>query len=142
MVRRVPTGHTGTMEPLEASLHLDLSLLRGLRRDLATWLRKAGVPDEIRDEIVLAIHEAAANAIEHAASNTEVTVRVVQSDGTIIVHVVNRGQWKPPRSAEEMRGRGLSLIENLMSEVEVQTKRGWTTVKMLRDLPQAASNSA
>ena len=130
------------MEPLEASLHLDLSLLRGLRRNLATWLRKVGVTDEIRDEVILATHEAAANAIEHADPDTEVTVRAVQSDGKIIIHVVNRGRWTPPRSPEEMRGRGLSLIEKLMSDVEIQAKRGWTTVTMWRELPQVASTLA
>jgi len=130
------------MEPLEVSLHLDLSLLRGLRRDLATWLGKVGVPDETRDEVILATHEAAANAIEHADLGTEVTVRMLESDGKIIVHVLNRGQWRPPRSAEEMRGRGLSLIEQLMSDVDIQATRGWTTIRMLRELPQLASSSA
>jgi serine/threonine-protein kinase RsbW len=130
------------MEPLEVSLHLDLSLLRGMRRDLATWLGKVGVPDEIRDEVILATHEAAANAIEHADLDTEVTVRMLESDGKIIVHVLNRGQWRPPRSAEEMRGRGLSLIEQLMSDVDIQATRGCTMVRMLRELPQLASSSA
>jgi anti-sigma regulatory factor (Ser/Thr protein kinase) len=122
------------MEAFETSLRLDLSLLRGLRHTLAAWLDTAGVADEARESIVLATHEAAVNAIEHAELGTEVAVRGVRDDAKLIVVVANTGKWRKPRSADEMRGRGLVLMEQLMSDVEIHVKSGRTTVRMRKDL--------
>ena len=93
------------MEAFEASLRLDLSLLRGLRRQLQSWLAQVGVPDDAAEAIVLATHEAAANAIEHAEFGTEVTIEGTRDDDQLRVVVTNTGPWKRPRSADESRER-------------------------------------
>jgi anti-sigma regulatory factor (Ser/Thr protein kinase) len=92
------------------------------------------VPDEIHDDVILATHEAAANAIEHAQLGTEITVRGVHDDDKLLVIVTNSGVWKRPRSSDEMRGRGLALMQALMSEVEVQVRNRRTVLRMRKDL--------
>lgn len=122
------------MEPFEASLSLDLFLLRGLRRELAAWLARIRVADEIRDAIILATHEAAANAIEHARSGSEITVRAERDANKVIIVVANSGRWQEPQSLDQTRGRGLALIEQLMSDLDIQVKSQRTVVRMRKDL--------
>jgi anti-sigma regulatory factor (Ser/Thr protein kinase) len=122
------------IEPFETSLPLDLFLLRGLRRELAAWLARVGVPGDISDEVILATHEAAANAIEHARLGTEIAVRVSRADSKIDILVSNVGGWGQPRSVDKMRGRGLTIIKQVMSELEIQTKSQRTVVKMRKEL--------
>jgi anti-sigma regulatory factor (Ser/Thr protein kinase) len=129
------------MEAFEASLRLDLSLLRGLRRQLQSWLAQIGVPDDAAEDVVLATHEAAANAIEHAEFGTEVTIRGTRDDDQLIVAVTNTGPWKRPRSMDESRGRGLVLMENLMSEVHIRARSKVTTVRMCKDLSPREARS-
>ena len=126
------------IEPFETSLPLDLFQLRALRHDLTAWLDGIHVVGGVSDEIVLATHEAAANAIEHAEKGSDVTVRGVRDDDKIIIVVMNSGTWKKPRPASELRGRGLALMKRLMSELEIQVKSERTVVRMRKDLPGPA----
>jgi len=129
------------MEPFEASLALDLFLLRGLRRDLAAWLARMRVAGEVRDAIILATHEATANAIEHARLGSEVTLRAVRDADKVIIVVTNAGEWKEPRSSDERRGRGLTMITRLMSDLEIQVKSHRTVVRMRKDLSLSAAST-
>jgi anti-sigma regulatory factor (Ser/Thr protein kinase) len=99
------------------------------------------VPDEVSNEIVLATHEAAANAIEHARRGSEVTIRAVRDANKVIVVVTNSGKWAEPRSLDEARGRGLTLIEQLMSDLEIQAKSQRTVVRMRKDLSVSAARA-
>jgi serine/threonine-protein kinase RsbW len=126
--------HPWSIEHFETSLNLDLSRLRALRRQLAAWLERMSVPAEVRDDVILATHEAAANAIEHAELGSEVTVKGVQDEGSVLVIVTNSGVWKRPRSSDEMRGRGLALMQALMSELEVQVRNRRTVLRMRKHL--------
>jgi anti-sigma regulatory factor (Ser/Thr protein kinase) len=128
------------MEPFEASLPPDLSRLRELRYELGAWLDRVGVSDRERDAVVLAIHEAAANAIEHA--NGRVTVRGARDEGKLLVVVSNTGRWRGPSPAKAQRGRGLTLMRALMSDLEIHIEPERTTVRMRIDLPHAGRPSA
>ena len=133
--------HSHRIEPFETSLSLDLFLLRGLRRELAAWLAATQVTGDVRDEIILATHEAAANAIEHAQKGSKVTVRGVRDADKVIIVVANSGEWKAPRSLDEMRGRGLILMKQLMSDLEVQVKSRRTVVRMRKDLSASKADA-
>lgn len=121
------------MEPFGASLRADPSLLGGLRRSLSAWLESGGVPEETRDSVVLATHEAAANAIEHARSGNGVTVTGERNDRALVIVVANEGDWRQP-SKNDGRGRGLALMAALMSELEIHAESRRTTVRMRKDL--------
>jgi serine/threonine-protein kinase RsbW len=118
--------------PFEASLPVEVEALRGFRSDLRSWLGTVGVLDARRDEIVLATHEAVANAVEHAVEDTRVTIRGRLDDGVVTVAVENRGAWR--EHVERGRGRGLVLMAALMTELEIVSDGGKTVVRMLKDL--------
>jgi anti-sigma regulatory factor (Ser/Thr protein kinase) len=106
--------------------------LRELRHDLAGWLDSVGVTDDRRDAVVLAVHEAAANAIEHACSR--VTIRGARDDDKLIVVVTNNGRWRGPAPDELARGRGLTVMRGLVSQLEISTEPDRTSVRMRMDI--------
>jgi serine/threonine-protein kinase RsbW len=104
---------------LEAELARDLSQLRGVRVSIASWLDDAGVNRETRDDILLATHEAVANAIEHAREDGPIMLRGEIGKDAVTVSVSNAGDWRPP-SSNDVRGRGLAVIRALMTDVNVE----------------------
>jgi len=118
------------VEPFEASLPPDLERLRALRRELGDWLDKVGASSDQRDAVVLAIHEAAANAIEHA--NGRVTVRGAGDEDKLLLVVSNTGRWKGSGPSDGGVG-GLTLMRALMSNLEIHVEPERTTVRMRLD---------
>lgn len=127
------------MEPFHASLPPDLSRLRALRHALKAWLELVAVSDDQRNAIVLAVHEAAANAIEHAGAR--VTVRGARDEDKLLLVVSNSGRWRELRSNDAGRGRGLSLMRALMTDIEVQARPERTIVRMRIDLPVSVTGA-
>jgi len=126
------------VEPFEASLPRDLRRLRALREKLRSWLEEVDVPSTEHDAVVLAVHEAAANAIEHAGAR--VTVRGARDDEKLILVVSNEGRWTGARPTEDLaRGRGLTLMHGLMSNLDISRNPGRTTVRMRLDLQPGES---
>ena len=48
---------------------------------------------------------------------------------------------KDPRSLDEMRGRGLTLMNQLMSDLEIQVKSQRTVVRMRKDLSVSTADT-
>ena len=100
--------------------------LRGMRHLLVSWLEATGASEAVRGAVMLATHEAAANAMEHGQRESPVTVTASQGDdGGFIIEVTNHGGWRKPEPGDT--GRGLAMMRELMSEVAVQTR---TSVRM------------
>jgi serine/threonine-protein kinase RsbW len=110
----------------------DLSQLRGLRHQFAAWLARARVDGSCGAELVLALHEAVANAAEHAEASDSISVHAEFADGAVLIEVADRGRWKEPRLVPDTgsRGRGLPIIRTLVEDVTIQTTRAGTTVQM------------
>jgi anti-sigma regulatory factor (Ser/Thr protein kinase) len=117
---------------LEAELARDLSQLRAFRVSIVSWLDDAGVNRETRDDILLATHEAVANAIEHALEDGPIRLRGEIAKDAVTVSVSNAGEWRPPESTD-VRGRGLAVIRALMTDVDVEA-RSHVSVVMRRSL--------
>ena len=99
--------------------------LRELRRSLRSWLELTAATARTRDSVVLATHEATANAMVHGRPGSVVSVSARQEEaGEIAVEVSNLLAAGSPRQATS--GRGLEMMRELMREVEIQT-----TVQML-----------
>ena len=123
-------GQMRRMQRFEFTLPLDARVLASLRETLAAWLERVGVPDEDRAGVVLATHEAAANAIDHADSVEPVVIEARFADGTVSVEIRDRGRWKAQTHEREDRGRGLPLIKALVTNVERQTQPAGTTLRL------------
>jgi anti-sigma regulatory factor (Ser/Thr protein kinase) len=127
-------GNHGNMDPFVETIAPDVAQLAPLRRALASWLELAGVADPPRADLVLAAHEAAANAMEHG--NPEQSFEVT---GTIVDHVLtmeisDTGRWEGLRRGSVDRGRGLTLIEALVTSMEIVTGGTGTTLRLVQRL--------
>ncbi len=119
------------MEGFQSTVPSDFAVLGGLRRSLTAWLEKAGVADPPRSDVVLATHEAAANAIEHAGSAGPVDVGARLVGRTLTIEITDSGRWKVANPADEERGRGLILIAGLVSEMELQADTSGTKLRLV-----------
>src|SRR4249919_2764504 len=109
----------------------DLRELRPLRASLSAWLTDAGLPESSRDDLVLATHEAVANAIQHAGSADPVLVQAREDECGFVIDVCDAGRWvfRDGPTSEE-RGRGLQLIHGLVSRADVVAEESGTTVRL------------
>ncbi len=118
------------MEAFVATLPCDLTELAELRRALGAWLDQSELSDELRSSVVLATHEAAANAIEHAEPCKAVEVRAAIERERLTVAVTDTGTWKHASFDNDERGRGLLMISVLMRQVEITSEPHGTTIRM------------
>lgn len=80
-------------------------------------------------DVVVAVNEAASNAIDHGRSGGfEVDAAV--TDGHIEVVVLDHGAWLPATEGNDERGRGLSLMRSLAEDVQVSGSPLGTTVRL------------
>jgi len=107
--------------------------LAGMRHALEAWLVDAGVANDDLHDVVAACNEACANSIEHAYSPAQsgpIEVEADRHDDAIVVDVRDSGLWREPRRTD--RGRGLEIVKGLMDEVELDSDRTGTRIRMTR----------
>ena len=88
-----------------------------------------------REAVILATHEAVANAIQHSGTADRIRVRADATPDGLTIMVADAGAWRIPDDPPPLeRGRGLNLIHSLVSDATIETDAGGTTV-LLRQLP-------
>jgi anti-sigma regulatory factor (Ser/Thr protein kinase) len=104
------------------------SSLPFLRRQLTALLTTSGLSADDSYDLLLAVGEAASNAIEHAQDTPEPFFDVVAEIGptTVVVTVRDHGQWLAP-TVSAFRGRGLQMMR-LLADTTVATSDSGTTV--------------
>jgi anti-sigma regulatory factor (Ser/Thr protein kinase) len=127
------------LEPLNGNridlvLPADSGSLAPMRRALARWLKAAGADHSEAYEVLVATGEACANAIAHAypAGDALFELTGLRARDGLEIQVRDHGRWRAPRG--ELRRRGLSLMETLMDEMEVDKREDGTTVTLRRRL--------
>ncbi|AGB24438.1 serine phosphatase RsbU, regulator of sigma subunit [Mycobacterium sp. JS623] len=120
--------------PLELEFPAHASQLAPARHALRGWLKRALVnPDQSMD-VLIAVGEAVANAIEHGHRDNP--GGIISVGGTAMVDrvqltVTDSGSWKPPQPARDStRGRGIALMRALMQEVAIDPGVAGTTVHL------------
>ena len=94
--------------------------LRGMRRLLTSWLELTDATEDVRGAVLLATHEAAANAMTHGERNSPVCISASQDEaGSFNIEITNSGPWKEPAAGHH--GRGLAMMDALMAEVRTKT---------------------
>lgn len=113
--------------------------LAPLRRRLRAWLRVNGADASEADAIVLAVGEAAANAVEHAypPAPAGFEVRASIEDGVAVVRVTDDGRWREHRGSAH-RGRGLKIMRASMDEVDLLRTDDGTQVVLRRRLGKSS----
>lgn len=114
---------------------------RLVRQSVSRFARTAGLAEEQRFALNVAIGEAVNNVIEHGYLREPGTlsVKVVRDRRRIISTVEDRGVWR--RARRDGRGHGLSIIRSLMDGVEVNMSQSGTMVKMVYDVDRHPASS-
>ena len=106
--------------------------LVGLRTELGAWFGGLADPPRRPDDLVLAVHEALANAVEHGYRDRppgEVELRV-EHDGPELRVVDDSGSWREPDPDPGARGHGLRLMAAIADAVDIDRRPGGTTVTL------------
>ena len=97
-----------------------------VRARFRKWLNGHGWPDDAVDDVILAVHEAVANVIDHAypagyTGDVAVTATLLADSARRRVRVVvrDRGRWRSPPADPGNRGRGLQMVRSCMEDVEI-----------------------
>jgi anti-sigma regulatory factor (Ser/Thr protein kinase) len=110
-----------------------------VRNRFRRWLSALRWPPEDRDDVVIAVHEAVTNVIDHAyRGNPDGAMRISarhkrdHRTGSEWVEVAVRdwGRWRPVPAYRGVRGHGLALMNGTMGRVEVHHRRDGTEVVM------------
>jgi anti-sigma regulatory factor (Ser/Thr protein kinase) len=131
---------------LQVALPLNARLLPKTRQALAGYLEEVALSTDVVHDVILAVDEACANVIRHAfpgsSDGTYEVCAVVEGD-EVRISVEDHGvgfdpavldrDWVAP---EAISGRGLSIIQALMSSVDVERSgpEGGTRLVMSRKL--------
>jgi serine/threonine-protein kinase RsbW len=110
----------GHVEFVHRSWPADPEQLAVIRRELSGWLAPLALTEEETADVVLAVDEAAANAVRHAYGPDEagvVELTLWTEGGTLCIEVVDHGSWRPPAAASREGGRGIPLMSHMSESV-------------------------
>jgi anti-anti-sigma factor len=125
--------------PLERLLPAEPPQLAVMRRVVRRWAAAAALSADMTDDLLLALGEAAANAVEHAyrdGATGDWSYEVARcGDGSVAGVVQDWGSWRPPPADPGFRGRGVAFVRQLSEEMVVEHRGDGTTVRFRLPLP-------
>ncbi len=103
------------------------------RRRFRDWLTP-DVSSDLLDDLVLAVYEAMANAVEHGYADQPdgpgpVLLLARRGSGQVQITVSDEGSWRAP-TGQRFRGRGLPLMRLLTDDVHIVAGHGGTVVRL------------
>jgi serine/threonine-protein kinase RsbW len=130
---------------MELSIPASRSRLAGVRRAARACLR--GVPEEVANDIVLALTEAATNAVLYGSRGGQPIQVLVHVTGEWVeASVLDHGPQPPPGLPAETEhgelragGWGLWMLRRLVDEVRLERVRLGTRVTLRRALRPAGT---
>jgi anti-sigma regulatory factor (Ser/Thr protein kinase) len=136
-VTEVSGANIGGPAPLRLRLPAIPASLAVIRAHLRAWLPSARVDPSAAAEVLLAIGEAASNAVEHAvggsAHNVELEVTARATGTGLALTIKDNGRWHAPRRSAQ-RGHGSRLMSALVDTVTITPTPQGTTVEMRKEL--------
>ncbi len=103
-----------------------------VRRTMARYAERQKLTAQQRHDLLTAVGEAVANAVEHAYAKEvagTVEVRAVTDQTQVTVTVADTGTWKPNRR-RETRGHGIRIMRAIAERVELRVGREQTVVHL------------
>ena len=133
----------GRVEFVHRSWPADPAQLSVIRRELAGWLAPLALTDDETAGVVLAVDEAAANAVRHAygpGRSGVVELTLWTEPGTLCVEVVDHGNWVPPAEPPAVdgladRGRGIPLMSSMAEAVLIHHDARGSRVLLRHPVP-------
>ena len=124
--------------PLVGAVTLDREFsvddLLGVRQGVLDHAAAAGVPAGCAADLALAVHEVAANSLEHARGTG--FLRIWQDDQALVCEIRDVGRIQDPLVGrtlpawDDEGGRGLWMANHLCDLVQVRSGRSGTTVRI------------
>ena len=126
-----------TSPELRLCIPIDAARLEESREDVRLFLQDHGVEEQTVEDLVLCVHEACANSIEHSLSRAAIDVELRVGPTSVSVVVADKGfgldldLYDPRRKPELLQpgGRGFYVMACLMDELEVHIDGG-TVIRM------------
>jgi anti-sigma regulatory factor (Ser/Thr protein kinase) len=124
----------------------DPSTPKMIRQALGAFLAALHVEPPLREDIIIAVGETVANAVEHAYEARDPGMVELHAstdeNNTLLVDVYDRGAFIE-RDAREGRGLGLRIVRAIARAVSIDTEGG-TRIRMVFDTegPKAAAERA
>ena len=139
LVTNVPGTDRRGPAPLRIRLPAIPASLAVIRAHLRSWLPTVAVNASTAADLLLAVGEAASNAVEHAVrgavGNVELEITARATDTGLALTVKDNGRWHtPPPSARGQRGHGSRLMRALVDTVTITPTPQGTTVEMRKEL--------
>jgi anti-sigma regulatory factor (Ser/Thr protein kinase) len=108
--------------------------LAPIRAETRRWLAHLSISDDAQQDMVLAVNEAASNAIEHAYPRASacdiVEITFWTEEHTACIEIVDHGSWQPPHAVPS--GRGIAMMNQLMQTVLIHYYTRGTRVLLRR----------
>jgi anti-sigma regulatory factor (Ser/Thr protein kinase) len=136
-VAMVALQHERVPEHLSLRFPAQPGSLSGVRRALRRWLHELGAGANDVSMLTLAAGEACTNAVEHAYGPTPAAFALDAGEHDRVVTIIVRdgGQWRSPRGTN--RGRGLTIMESAVDELDVRRTAEGTAIVMRRRLRES-----
>ena len=144
-----PPWHGETLDDIRPPLSAEAAATphdaARLRHELAAWLA-LDVPDEPREDLVLAAYEAIANAAEHAYANHTnnagpIHLHAHRARDCVYITVADEGTWRIP-TGQGFRSRGLALMNLLVPDFHIGPNHTGTAVHLRMWLPTSGLERA
>jgi anti-sigma regulatory factor (Ser/Thr protein kinase) len=116
-----------------------------MRRDIAAFARRCGMPAAAVEDVRLAVSEAATNAVVHAyrgRGEGALALRACAGDGELHIVVADTGVGLAPRPDSPGLGLGMPLIATVTSRFQIVSNDAGTEVHMAFPLPEGRDEPA
>jgi serine/threonine-protein kinase RsbW len=140
----MPEPSSDLTEYVHLTLPADAEHLRTLRHEVRRRLASLPMRQDRREEVVLAVSEAAANAVQHAYDPDEAGVLELtlwtESDA-LCMEIADRGRWREPRPSlcrPGQGGLGLVLMRQLVDCVLIRHDSRGTKVLLRHPMAEPA----
>lgn len=133
---------TGSVLPA-VDLTFDYDALPSLRTEVRACAIRSGLSDERATDVVLAVHELAANAVRHGGGAGRLRVWILvralqcQVDDGDLARSSDEGTTSSPVSVDSLPcepGHGLSVVQQLADQMQSRSGTGGTSVMITFDL--------
>ena len=120
--------------PLDITFAAESDQLAPVRARLRSWLLSCGIGSRTAQDVLVAVGEACANAIEHGHRHSpgrQVRLRAVSTANQLRLTITDTGRWRTSQPGDGThRGHGIALMRALMQQVTIEPGPGGTTVDM------------
>jgi serine/threonine-protein kinase RsbW len=145
-----PDDGPGRVEFVHRSWPADPAQLSVIRRELSGWLAPLALTDDETADVVLAVDEAAANAVRHAygpGTSGRVELTMWTEPGTLCVEIVDHGSWRPPADPTPVgvtgdSGRGIPLMSTVADAVLIHYDGRGSRVLLRHHVPDGTETGA